>query len=458
MAWLFETLKRWLNSPAFKLGLISFIILLLLIPLLVVNGLVSERQSRVYEVRSEVGRTWGPEQRLNGPFLIVPYTTASRSMQGDKQIETLSEHHALFMPETLLVEGNLDTKTLRRSIFDVPVYSARLKLSGRFATPRISDVVTDPRSVRWRDATIVLGLSGVSGLKDMAVVKIAGAKDAAFEPSIGLTGSNTAGIHAKLVEAGPSVIANADAAPAPFDFSIDLALNGSVSFDIAPVAKETRVMLASNWPHPSFGGAFLPDDRQITRSGFKSSWKVPHLARSVAQSGVVGNSSIERLSAFAFGVRMIEPVDFYAQVNRATKYGFMFLVLAFMAMFCLELIVKRPVHPVQYLFTGIALVFFYALLLSLAEHIGFAVAYMLAATATGVMLAVYTGTILRSRRLGGILLAVFIVIYVFLYLILRLEDYALLVGALLGFVALTFVMFATLRVEWSGQRADAGKS
>ena len=142
--------------------------------------------------------------------------------------------------------------------------------------------------------------------------------------------------------------------------------------------------------------------------------------------------------------------DFYSLVTRAVKYGVQFLALAFMAVFCLELMSERRVHPVQYLFTGTALVFFYVLLLSLAEHLGFPTAYLIASLATGVMLAVYAGAAFGSALKGLLMLAVFAAIYAILYSILQLEDYALLAGAVLGFVALTVVMFATLSVDWSG--------
>jgi inner membrane protein len=448
---LFEAFARFIRSPAFKFGLIGFLILLLLIPLFMVNALVSERESRAREVRAEVGQTWGPEQRLNGPFLTVPYTVRTEIVQGDKRVEQIVERRALFTPEMLDVTGGTDAKTLRRSIFEVPVYAARMTLTGRFATPRITDVVADAVSVRWRDASLVLGLSGVSGLKDAAVLKIAGATEVPFSPSLGMPAGQSTGMHAKLAGAGGKVLPDLEKAPAAFDFSIDLVFNGSVSLMFAPAARETRVSLSSNWPHPSFSGAFLPDERQITATGFKANWKIPHLARSVPEAWSGAENGIERLLPHVFGVRMVAPVDFYSMVNRATKYGLMFLTLAFMAVFCLEFVAKTSVHPVQYLFTGIALIFFYVLLLSLAEHIGFKRAYLLASVATGGMLASYIGSVFKSQRLGLIMLGVFSVIYLLLYFILQLEDYALLAGALLGFAALTVVMFATLRVDWSGR-------
>jgi inner membrane protein len=450
-----EAAGRVLRSPAFKFVLILSLIIVLIVPLILVYGLISERESRAQGVRREVGQLWGPQQQMLGPFLVVPYTVRIEAVQGDKRVEQIQERRAVFTPEELEVAGRADAKTLRRSIFEVPVYAARLKLSGRFGMPRIGDVAADVVAVRWRDATFVLGLSGVSGLKEAATLKIAGACEIAFAPSVGFPSTHLSGIHAKLAVAGSTPPADMEQPPQPFAFTVDLAFNGSVSLTIAPVARETRVSLSSNWPHPSFSGAFLPDDRQVTTAGFTAAWKVPHLARSVPDAWSLTDAGLERLQPYSFGVAMIDPVDFYSLVNRAAKYGIMFVALAFMAVFCLELISGRNVHPVQYLFTGISLVFFYVLLLSLAEHLGFTQAYLAASIATGAMLAVYVGTAMTSVISGLVMLMVFATTYVILYLILQLEDYALLAGAVLGFLALAIVMFVTLRVDWSGAPARA---
>ena len=406
-------------------------------------------------MRSEIGLLWGPEQQILGPFLVVPYTVRVETVQGDKRIEQIQERRAVFTPEMLEVAGRADAKTLRRSIFEVPVYASRLALSGRFAAPRIADVAAEVVSVRWRDATFVLGVSGVSGLKEAAVLKIAGGAEIPFAPSLGIPESHLAGIHAKLAGAAAGAPADPDQPPQSFAFTVDLVFNGSVALNIAPVARETRVSLASDWPHPSFVGAFLPDERKVTAGGFTASWKVPHLARSVPEAWALHQAGLQRLQPYAFGVRMISPVDFYSLVTRAVKYGIQFLALVFMAVFCLELTSRQRVHPVQYLFTGLAMVFFYVLLLSLAEHLGFPVAYLAAALATGLMLAIYVGAAFRSVLKGLLMLLVLAAIYGILYLILQLEDYALLAGAILGFLALTIVMFVTLRVDWSGASASA---
>ena len=448
-----EGMGRVLRSPAFKFVLILVLIVLLLVPLLLVYGLIWERESRAQGVRREVGQLWGPEQRILGPFLVVPYTVRIETVQGEKRIEQIQERRAVFTPEALEVSGRADAKTLRRSIFEVPVYAARLKLSGTLRCAAHGRRCRRGGGGAVARCAFVLGLSGVAGLKEAAVLEIAGATATPFAPSVGFPSTHLSGIHAKLAGAGSAVLPDPDQPPQPFAFTVDLTFNGSLGLSVAPVARETRVSLSSDWPHPSFSGAFLPDDRQVASSGFTAAWKIPHLARSVPEAWSLAEAGLERLQPYAFGVAMIDPVDFYSLVNRAAKYGIMFVALAFMAVFCLELASARRVHPVQYLFTGISLVFFYVLLLSLAEHLGFTHAYLAASAATGAMLALYVGAAMSSAIRGLVMLVVFAAIYGMLYLILQLEDYALLAGAIVGFVALAIVMFVTLRVDWSGGSA-----
>jgi inner membrane protein len=441
-------MRRVANSPAFKFFLICFLILLLLIPLLIVLGLVSERESRASEVKGEVARTWGGTQQITGPFIVVPYTVRVETRDGDKRLEQIQERRAVFLPYDLSINGKGKSNVLHRSIFDVSVYTATLSLEGRFLSPDMGDVDSNAVAVRWRDAILVLGLSDVSGLKEATTLKINGAEELPFAPSLGLAVTNLNGIHVRLAQA-QSVLVSADAPPQPFSFHADLVFSGSSSLAFAPAARETRVALTSDWPHPSFMGAFLPAERTITAEGFSASWRVPHLARSVPNAWSLADAGIERFQPYHFGVTFYQPVEFYDLVTRAVKYGVLFLALGFMGVFVMELVSEKRVHPVQYLFVGLAMVFFYVLLLSLSEHTGFTLAYLAASAATGGMLSLYVGKALASTRSGFVMLALFLVVYAFLYLILRLEDYALLAGALLGFTALTAVMFATLRVDWS---------
>ena len=448
-----ESLGRFTRSPGFKFFLVLLLVLLLMIPLGLIWFLVTERETRANSVTAEVAQLWGQDQHVSGPYLIVPYSVKVVITQGDKQVEQMQERRAVFLPESLNVNGEARTEIRHRAIYNVTVYSGRLAMEGRFASPDISLADADIASVRWRDAVLAMAISDVSGLTEGATLDLGG-RQIPFEPSMGLPYGTMTGVHARI--AGSD---SADQAPAAFDFRFTLSLHGSSSLDFAPVGRETRVALTSNWPHPSFSGAFLPGTTDIRADGFSASWRVPHLARSVPQawslSGPSAQYSLNQFGPYQFGVRFYVPVDYYDLVNRAAKYGIMFLAAAFIAVFVLELTSGKRVHPVQYVLVGLAMILFYALLLSLAEHVGFPVAYLIASAATGGMLSLYVGYALSSALKGAIMLCVFLILYGLLYLILRLEDYALLAGAVAGFVMLTVTMFTTLRVNWSGDEREA---
>jgi inner membrane protein len=443
-----ESFGRFTRSPGFKFFLVLLLVLLLMIPLGLIWFLVTERESRANAVAAEVAELWGQQQHVSGPYLIVPYSVKVVVLQGDKQVEQMQERRAVFLPESLRVNGEARTEIRHRAIYDVTVYSSRLTMEGRFASPDISLADADIAAIRWRDAVLAVGVSDVSGLTQSATLSL-GARQIPFEPSMGLPYNSMSGIHARI--AAPE---GADQTPAAFDFRFTLALNGSSSLDVAPVGRETTVSLTSNWPHPSFSGAFLPETRDVRADGFTASWRVPHLARSVPQvsslSGPSAQYALNQFASYQFGVQFYVPVDYYSLVDRAAKYGLMFLAAAFIAVFVLELTSGKRVHPVQYVLVGLSMILFYALLLSLAEHLGFPLAYLIASAATGGMLSLYVGYALSSAVKGLIMLCVFLILYGLLYLILRLEDYALLAGAVAGFVMLTVTMFTTLRVNWSG--------
>lgn len=445
------SLRQLFYSPGFKFFLIGFLIVLLLIPLFMVMGLISEREGRSRQVKNEVSRTWGAQQNLSGPYLVVPYAVMVESHKGKERIERKDQRYGVFLPEDLKFDVNSKSKVLKRSIFDVNVFTANLSLTGNFAAPDIRTIDPNAIEVRWNDATVAVALSDVSGLKESASLKLDGQTALKFEPSIGVPNSRQRGIHARLKQISElsGLDTNFGNAPNAFTFKIDLVFTGSEALYIAPAGRLTKADMTSDWPHPSFSGGFLPATRQISKDGFNATWQVPHLARSVPQAYQAQRNQIDQFGRYKFGVRFYAPVDFYDLVSRAAKYGILFLSFAFMAVFVMEMLSGRHVHAVQYIFVGLAMIFFYVLLLSFSEHIGFAKAYAAASVATGGMLAVYFRKAFKSTRFGVAAAALFILIYGLLYMILRLEDYALLTGALLGFTALTTVMFMTLRVNWS---------
>jgi inner membrane protein len=470
-----ESVSRFTRSPGFKFFLVGVLIVLLSIPLALVWFLVDERESSSRSVTAEIAQRFGGPQQLIGPLLIVPYSVKVERVQNDKTIESTIERYAIFLPDEFTANGDAKSEIRRRSIYEVTLYTATVKLAGSFPAPDIRLVDPDADAVRWRDAFISLGLSDVSGLKEVKSLSLDGGRSVSFEPSsglpstgqpstqiysssrvvpfepgIGFTQSSGSGLNARLFPVGAAV----DQAPGSFSFEAELVFNGSSTLTVAPIGRDSTFNLSFDWPHPSFTGAFLPDRREITQDGFTASWRIPHLARSVPQAWRVDASETQNVQTALWptlsGVDFYVPIDYYALVNRALKYGLMFLGVAFLAVLVLELKSGRRVHAVQYVFVGLTMILFYVLLLSLSGHLGFTIAYLTASVATGGMLSLYVGRSLQSAAQGFIMLLVFLILYGLLYLILRLEDYALLAGAVAGFVMLTVTMFATLRVNWSG--------
>lgn len=452
-----DAVGRFLGSPGFKFFLICGLVLLLLIPLLLVWGLIGEREQRAENVHREIATEWGGAQFINGPVVIVPYTVLRVRWQGDKRIEEPVEKRAVFLPQTLNIDGNATTKVLHRAIYDVPVYTGSLNFSGRFDPPDMAEVASEIQKVRWKDAILALAIRDVSGLKKTASLRVNDGDVLSFEPSLGVPKTRISGIHARLARAADLFASDGTQSGRleGFNFQFSLTLNGTSQLTFAPIARETTVDLSSDWPDPSFTGAFLPNDREINPDAFSARWQVPHLARSVAQAWTYSDKALERMRQYQFGVRLIVPVDFYQIVSRAAKYAMMFLATAFMAVFVLELRSAYAVHPVQYLLVGLAMALFYVLLLSLAEQIGFLTAYLIAAGATVALISSYVGLVQMSFIKGLVMLLILTLLYGLLYMILQLQDYALLAGAITGFLMLAAVMFYTLKVNWSGEATRA---
>jgi inner membrane protein len=264
----------------------------------------------------------------------------------------------------------------------------------------------------------------------------------------------------------------------PFSFSIQL--RGSETLQFVPVGADTRVKMTSNWQHPSFIGQFLPVSRTVADSGFKAEWRVNRFARNFPQVWTDENASFpsgnyqtasysgtdvtqrtdqsyhsdSRQTANILGVSLLQPVDAYRESTRSAKYAILFLGLTFLTYFLLEVTLGAKVHAFQYLLVGLALCLFYLLLVSMSEFISFLQAYLIAAGATITLITAYTGAIVRTRRvpitLGmGSLLSL---LYVYLYVLLQLEDMALLFGAIGLFIILAAVMFVTRRIDWYAER------
>lgn len=441
--------SRILKSPAFKAALIGVLIVLLLIPTLMIWFLLSERQNYQRQVESEIAQGWGNSQTVNGPYIAVPYYKSISSVNDKgQQVRSEKREFRFFSAEQLDIKTDVDVTVRAKAIFKTPVYRSETTLSGAYKPLDLAKHVEDQGRFDANNAFMVLEISDVRAIKNDVILKRRSKADQSFRPGLKNfqrdTGSS--GIHLDL---------SADDLASGFDFSIDLILNGSRVLGFAPSGQTTKTSIKGNWPDPSFGGLFLPDQRKITDKGFEASWSVPFLARGIDAS--VKSKRIP-LSTSVLTVSLIKPLDFYQSVSRVLKYAIGLIAMCFLVVFVLEVTSGTLFHWIQYMLLGFSLVVFYVLLLAFAEQIGFAKAYIVSAIATVALIGAYVASITGKPKQGLIVgLGVSVALGFFFFTVLQ-RDYALLVGAIIAFVGLAILMFATRRVDWrmgAAKNADA---
>ena len=435
-------------ASAYKPFFVGVLALLLLIPLSMVRSLLSERQERHFEAVANITGSWGDSQTLIGPVLVVPYRISvktHREQRVENQIKSVEETswstaYACFLPTNLNVVGSLDPSILHRGIYKATVYRGTFSVTGAFAPPDFGEWNIDPANLLWDEAVVLVSVSDPRGISDSLVLRL-GETPLTLRP-----GSSLASFDRPLRARIPAGALNPDEAT---PFSLDMKLNGGQDLQIAPIGMQTEVMLDSSWADPSFQGAFLPVDREVTPNGFKSVWQVSYYGRPFPQSWTsTGDmNAATGLSDCSFGVSLVTPVDNYRLVERAMKYGILFIVLIFTAFFLFETLAKLRIHPLQYLLVGAALCIFYLVLLALSELLPFWGAYIVAAGAATALVTGYSAAILGRRRAIAIGLEL-VLIYGFLYTTLQLQDYALVLGSAGLFAALAVVMFSTRKVNW----------
>jgi inner membrane protein len=435
----------------FKLLGVGGLILLMLIPLAMIEGVLNDRLARRNEAVNEITASWGKEQNIIGPVLCVPYLhhgTVVRSVTlpdgrvETREVEETTVATAYFLPESLDITGDVQTQMLHRGIYDAAVFRGQIALMGKFSPPDMAALKIDAADVLWKDAAVTLAVSDLRGTRESLMVDWGG-KKIQLQPGSQLPGYTT-GVTAQVGSDQPI--------SAPSTFSIALDLNGSGGIFFAPFGMQNQVTLKSNWPDPGFRGAFLPAERTVRPDGFEAKWKVSYYGRDYPQrwTSRTGNErfTTNSVTASLFGTQFLRVLDAYRYVERSIKYGVLFFVLVFTTFFLFEVTARQKIHPLQYLMVGAALCLFYLALLSASEFIGFSLSYLIATlTATGLITwycSHFLGGGMRTLMIGGGLLGV----YTFLYITLRQQDYALLMGTVALFVLLAIVMFVTRKVDW----------
>ncbi|HEX4038870.1 MAG TPA: cell envelope integrity protein CreD [Acidobacteriaceae bacterium] len=432
-------LRTW--SMGMKLIVVCFLALLMLIPALLVESLIQDRKSREADVVKEISQYVGGEQTFLGPVLAIPH-----NVPGDAPGSPSKHGTYLVFPVEAAAVVRTTTEERRRSLFKVPGFRADLKLDSTFDLTGVPAALPGA-TLDWSRAEIVVGVSDARGALADATLTTQG-KTYTLTPAesaLDMLPGGDPNTQLRLMLFGTHV---PDLAAPNAQFSVSSALHFSGAQRIAVLAwgKTTRVTEEGDWKNPGFDGGFLPVNRTVTQSGFTAEWSVPFIARGVRAEGSA--DTITSLDATALGVSFVEVADPYQSVNRSLKYVPLFLGLVFLAYFIFEVTTGRRVHPAQYLLVGMAQIIFYLLLLSFAERVGFDFGFLIAGIASVALLAANAGWIFASRRQGFRALVLFSLLYLLIYLLLRLEDNALLVGALGSFAAVAAAMYFTRNIDW----------
>jgi inner membrane protein len=435
-----------MKSNLLKSAVVAVLAIALFIPVAMIQDLVRERQMRRNEAVAGIAEGWGKHQTLAGPYLAIPYerswTTVTREVVEGKTRERITEHkesQTIRRPVDSVewtVEAKIGEKA--RGIYKARLYSAAIRAQGAFTLPARAALEDGSSRYKWGTPRLVVGIADPNGIRAAPPLRLDG-ESHVFAPGTG-DAPLPEGLHVPLADARL-------AAPQKKSFSFSLDLGGSEGFAIAPLGADTALAMNADWPHPSFQGRFLPARHEIGASGFSAAWQVSRFA---GQSGGREGNCAWPCAAMndQVAVWFVEPAGLYQRLERASKYGFLFIGLTFAAFILIELLRRLSIHPVQYALVGLALAMFFLLLTALSEHVHFAAAYSVATLACVSLVTGYLVRVLRSARIGLAFGAALTALYAMLYALLKAEDYSLLGGSLLLFALLAALMIATRRVDW----------
>ena len=451
-------------SKSIKVVIIAFLILLLLIPMFMIEDMIRERGQIQTDAIEEVGQKWSLAQTITGPYINLQYPIT----QEDNGVKKVTMGSITLLPDELSIDGQLSTEILQRGIYKVNVYQSELLIKGFFSSEELRKSNVDMDVLQYNRAAVCLNLTDMRGLSEQVSITL---NDSVytFEPGVDGRGIESMGVHAIV-----DLSSLKEDRKLPYEMKIKL--KGSQSIYFTPLGKTTKVNLKANWNTPSFDGNYLPEKREITEKDFSAQWQVLNLNRNYPQVLVnYQNASVKDIQNSNFGVNLKMPVEQYQQSMRSTKYAILIILLTFTVIFFTEIMEKTRIHALQYLLVGLALCLFYSLLLSMSEHIGFSMAYLLVGLALclfyslllsmsehiGFNMAYLVASVLTITLVGGYMLGIikrkktaFImvgllsVLYIYVFILIQLETFALLAGSLGLFVILAMVMYFSKKIDW----------
>jgi len=419
------------NQATLKLLFVAMLSLAMLIPLLMVRSIVSERQSMQFTAQQTIAQRWGGSQSVSG---LVPLVETPLKEHSEHGMEARTAWRASVLPE-LNITADLQTEWRNLGIYEVPVYTARIAVRGRIDWDEV--LALQPTG----DLRFWLPLSDVRGIRDVSALNLndmeipAKPLDAGAGSTKGLQFSLPAGDYAKVDANGHSA------------YQLEFTLVGSNALMFLPLAETTVVELQTDWPHPEFVGQFLPFKRSIGETT-SASWKLLGLNRPYGDQWMAADLPMQQLNMAGFGIRLETPVDVYQRSERAVKYGFLFISLTFFTLFLFEVMTSRPLHPVPYILTGAALSVFYLVLLALSEYLPFSVAFAIASSLLLLIVTPYTAAVLGRWRHGLLVGLMMGLTYGLLYVLVSAEYASLLLGSLALLAAIACLMYLTRKIDW----------
>lgn len=455
-----ERAINWVRySISLRMAVIAVITLILLIPLSYIQELINERQLRQESVINEVNEKWGDEVLLYGPVLVLPYKQYIQvSKTNPNTNETIIEKQQVLrnlyvFPDELNIKSNLEPFKKKRGLYNTIVFNGKSKLDGFYLLPDLEAVDVSVENILWEKAMIMIQTSNLKGINNDVKVNIKD-QEFSFLPKYSKRTNNTYSadyINLHSLESKSIHLEGPDDLE-KLKFSLDMDFNGSKQLRFIPIGRITDVKISSTWKSPSFIGEYLPyNEDKINEEGFDAKWNILNINRGFGQ---IFQDELPILTNYSFGVNLMFPVDEYQQSMRSAKYGFLVIALTFLLFFLIQIISKIHIHPFQYLMIGLALTIFYTLLISISEHSSFLISYIISGVSVISLITLYSKSILKDMKFTLLIGLSLSALYSFIFVIIQLENYALIVGSIGLFIILAIVMYVSRSIDWDFRKNE----
>ena len=444
------------KTLGFKIIIIVVLGLLLLIPMTFINSVVKDRIRYQNEAISSIIEPVGDSANIQGVVIAIPYL--EKFIDSDTKEIGYTRKYIFYMPNEYNVTGDVEVTSLSRGIFKAPIFNSKLNITGRFDkyNAEIYNLDENNTIILYDEAMIILGIGNKKNLMKLPNILVNQNEELKYyEKNINI---NLNMFNNKFL-----YTVSRDSILNGFDFNITMDIQGGNSLIITPLASENTFKISSKWKDPSFTGGFLPTKREVNNNGFDAEWNIASFNTSFTKYWTSDENSnrlnnIDNNQYYTSNqesnnvlISFLLLNDNYQKTSRSVKYAILFIFIPFFVLFLCEVLSKKRIHPVQYILIGIANAIFYLLLLAISEHINFNISYFISALMVTALTSIYIGYIIKSPKYTISMAIVEALIYIFLFGILQLTDYALLMGTLGLFAVIALAMYFTRNVDWYGE-------